>query len=230
MILDFIRKQWVLIAFVLLILILLRTCSSNNTEEREDKTSNNQTNNTDVVVRGVNSLEYNKTILESYPFNINFSAASRRATDTEYFLQGKSPDGHLEATIRFDPRDNQFFEMQLLLNEIPLHPSKSDIQVLIDFANRFNTDYSQYFDRNMAGIFVDEEKFVDDNRWCLNSSREYAVGMDGDIAMNNMDIQRRPEMRTQIIESGNYESITVVNLLKPSTIVELINSEMKDKK
>jgi hypothetical protein len=211
---------------VLIVVFVLCSCGNDNGHGEADKENRDQTNMPNERVNGnnVNSLAYNKGLLEASPFFINFYTKSGKADDTTSWLRGKSEDDHLEANIRFDPRDNQFWDIVISVNKLPLRPSKIDVQILMDFTNKFDTGFAKFFDRNGDGIFVDEDKFVDDGKY-LNRTKGYCFTIDGDVAMNNMDLRKHPETREQILAIGNFLSVRVINFTKPSFLTYLINTE-----
>ena len=205
-------------------LLILALIFSNNDEKHSEKNKgNNNSTNASINENSVNSLAYNKRLLEAYPFNINFYATTQKADDTTFFLKGKSADGYLETIIRFDPRDNQFWDIDIERNKLPLHPTKSDVQVLLDFTNTFDSGFSKFFDRNIQGIFEDEDKFIDNGKF-VNRANGYCIDVDGDVALNNMGLKKHPEMREQILDAGNFVAIIVLNLKKPSSVVDMVNN------
>lgn len=215
---DMFNGFLILAGAVIVVGLCLRMCNRADDNQTSNNDTSNQTNATD---NGNKSLTYNKNILENYPFLISFSPA--RKSGNISFIEGRSQTGRLSATINYDPSDNQIRDIQFELSGLPLNPTNSDIQILLDYTEKYDRNFAGYFERNRQGIFVNENDFIDDARFA-NKVSGFAISVGGDVAYNNMAIKEHPEQRNEILDLGSFLSVNIVNLNKPSDMVDLINS------
>ncbi|MBS1622541.1 MAG: hypothetical protein JST83_00805 [Bacteroidetes bacterium] len=166
------------------------------------------------------TMAYYKDMLEQYPYNVHFELPHEKfgkVDDSTFFTNGSNADRSLQATIRYNPRDQEVYWIDLQLSKLPLDPSQADVQILLDFTNKIDPSFSDYFWRNRDGIFKDENMFIDtsvtDGKWCrfYNKKKGYIFYIDGDVNLNNCDLKNHPELKEQILAAGNFVSITVKN-------------------
>jgi hypothetical protein len=156
-----------------------------------------------------------KRMLESPPFNIVFSNNHGQVDDITYVIKGENKDNSISASIQYDPRDKGFYWIEFSKANIPPAPIITDVQILLNFTDKFDQGFSTYFNRNFTGFFEDEDSIVDEGRY-INREKGYGFITDGNVALNAKDMKEHPEMKEQILNSGSFASISVVNLNKPS--------------
>lgn len=216
---------------LLAILIIIMLCYLIFSSDKENTKPNTQyppepqpenLSTTDEQAKS-NSLLHYQSLLEASPFNLTFDSTTGQANDTTVFLKGYSQDHSITTTIHYDPRDKEFYWIFFSVKNIPLSPKKSDIKPLLDFTDLFDSGFSNYFDRNFNGIFKNEDDFVDEGRY-MNRKKGFIFDTDGDVALNNMDIKKYPDRKDEIIAVGNFVSVNIINIKKPSWLFNNFNT------
>jgi hypothetical protein len=204
-------------AVIITLAYLVLNPTKENAKTEINSTSEPPVENSSATAEQVkeNNLSHYRKLLEASPFLLKFDSATGQANDTTVFLKGHSQDKSNTATIHYDPRDEEFYWIEFSVNNMPLKPNRSDIKPLLDFTNLFDSDFSNYFDRNFNGIFKNEDDFVDDGRY-MNQKKGLVFIIDGNVALNNTDIKKYPNRKAEIIAIGNFVSINVINVKKPS--------------
>lgn len=223
MILNHLNENRGKVFIACIVLVLLQACSNDESRNREEKAVVHQSPLVTINENSITGLAYNKRLLESYPFNLSFNNGVSSEDDTTSYIGAKSSDRLIEAKIHFNPKDNEFYFIEFTRNNVPPHPSKSDYQILLDFTDKFDTGFENFFHRNLDGILIDENKFVDEGRY-LNREKGFCFITEGDVAYNNQALKEHPDEKEQILEAGNFLSITVVNIRKPSWLFHDFNN------